>query len=129
MRARTTPVARSARDIRSQAHAARSANPGAAANAEKQLRSPSRSSRTSTVEAQQSGNVSANDTSAGRKIFRGAKMKPGRTRKTAGNHHNRWESRNRTRVCGTAFVWELKKYGRNPGTCLSIQTYHGATIA
>src|SRR5256714_7345830 len=125
MKATTIPATRSGRDVRSQAQAVKSANAAVSADVNSSLQMNATATPT---RSQQTGKRSAKVTSFGRKIFPGAKIKPGRMRKIAGNHHAKCMSRICQRGKPGAASEEVAKRKRKPGKWLSIHTNHGPTI-
>src|SRR2546430_14011092 len=86
-----------------------------------------RRARRSATNIQDSGSASAKENSSGRKIFRGAQIRPGRTRIIAGKHQANWKSKNRQRGRSVVEWIQFEEGERDPGKCWCAQTNHGAT--
>src|SRR2546423_14965521 len=126
-RAKVIPATRSEREVRSQAQAAKRAKAGANAMMEQARSLPRTVAAPRPTNSHQSGSQSAKAVSSGRRILRGAKSKPGRMRKIAGNHDTKCKMRNRDRGKPGAASAQITKQEMKPGNCFSIQTSHGPT--
>src|SRR3954468_12309859 len=119
-RASAMPAARRLREVRSQAHAARSAKAGAAGIDADACLSPTINADRRLSASQQTGRASAKTSSLGRMIFRVVKTSAGRMRNNAGNHQAGSKVRNRQRAVGQTPA--LKHWEENPGNCVFAQT-------
>src|SRR5256885_7218368 len=86
----------------------------------------SRAARSAT-NIQKRGSASAKANSSGRKIFRGAKIRPGKIRNIAGKHQANGKSKNRQRGRSAVEWIQFEEGERDPGKCWCAQTNHGAT--
>src|SRR2546430_12692645 len=75
---------------------------------------------------QERGSASAKVNSSGRKIFRGAKIRPGRTRNIAGKHQASWKSKNRQRGRSAGGRIPFGEGERKPGESWCGPTNHRA---